>query len=170
MAEPQPKITAEEIAKRLQPTHLQAATAGSIKEAVEQETQGPAPQSPEDEAKADPRARNPYTFDFRWTDGRGQTWEGRFVTHMPTPLDLIRAGIMQARLLGNAPKDSVDAFTDEIAFMISRLSFTLDARPEWFNDPLGMTDAIPLIQAIYEEVASFEAFFRKHGTVKGKGA
>jgi len=170
MGQPQPKMTSAELAKRLTPTHLEQATAGSIKEAIEQETQGPPPQSPEDEAKADPRARNPYTFNFKWTDARGKLWEGRFVTHMPTPLDLIRAGIMQARLLGNAPKDSVDAYTDEIAFMISRLSFTLEERPEWFNDPLGMTDAIPLIQAVYEEVASFEAFFRVHGSLEGKSS
>lgn len=170
MGQPQEQITSDELERRLRPAHLENATAEGLKDKVAQETQGPPPQSPEDEAAADPRAQNPYGFEFQWTDHRGKAWTGRFVTHMPTPLDLIRAGVMQARLLASQPKDSLDAFTDEIAFMVSRLSFVLDERPDWFKDPLNMVDAIPLIQRIYEEVASFEAFFRRNGKVESKGA
>lgn len=166
----QPKMTAAELAERLKPTHLTGdTTAESLKEQIEEATQGPPPQSPEDELKNDPKAQNPYVFDFEWTDSRGHTWQGRFQTHMPTPLDIMRAGVMQSRLLGSAPKESLDAFTDEIAFMISRLSFCLDERPDWFTDPLSMVDGVPLIQAVYEEVAAYEAFFRRHGAVENKG-
>lgn len=168
--EAQQKLTPEELERRLTPTHLQDATAGSIKEAIEAETQGPPAQTPEEQIAADPRSRNPFAFEFKWTDQRGKLWEGRFVTHMPTPLDIMRAGVMQSRLLGSTPKESLDAFTDEVAFMISRLSFVLDERPDWFKDPLNMVDAIPLIQAVYEEVASFEAFFRRYGSVESNGA
>ena len=113
----------------------------------------------------DPKSGNPYTFPFSWTDARGKKWEGTFVTHFPTPQDLLKSGVAQARLLQGTPRDSLDAFTEEIAFMYSRLLFCLDEKPEWFNDPMNMIDGVPLIQAVYAEVFSFEQFFREHGTI-----
>jgi hypothetical protein len=161
------KLTPTELAERLRPKHLEDVTAADLAEEIERETQGPEPQTSEGQTEKDPRGRNPYTFDLDWTDPRGQRWQGRFVTHMPTPMDLMRAGVMQARLLGSTPRESVDAFTEEIAYIISRLSFVLDERPDWFVDPLSMVDAVPLLQQIYGEVASFEAFFRRHGQIEG---
>lgn len=160
------KLTPTELAERLRPKHLENVTTEGLAQEIERETQGPEPQAPEAEAEKDPRSSNPYTFDFDWTDPRGTRWQGRFQTRMPTPMDLMRAGVMQARLLGSAPRESVDAFTEEIAYIISRLSFVLIERPDWFADPLSMVDAVPLLQQIYGEVASFEAFFRRHGAVE----
>jgi len=135
------KLTAEEIAKRLTPTHLDGVTTESIKEDVEKASEAPTPEEKAKDPSKDPRARNPYVFPFSWTDSRGKKWEGNFTTHYPTPLDLLRAGTMQSRLLGGAPKESLDALTDEIAFIVSRLSFSLDDRPD------------------------FEQFFRQYGTI-----
>ncbi len=166
MTQPKPQTLEE----RLKPTHLiEAAQAEQIKETVEQETADLSAQAPEPDPGDDPKAQNPYVFDFEWTDPQGSVWKGRFQTHMPTPLDIIRAGVMQSKLLGGAPKASVDALTDEVAFMVSRLSFCLDERPDWFTDPLSLTDGIPLIQAVFEEVAAFEAYFRQHGKTQGQG-
>lgn len=166
----QKKLTPTELAERLRPKHLEDVTTEGLAQEIERETQGPEPQAPEVAAEEDPRSRNPYGFDFDWADPRGKRWQGRFVVHMPTPMDLMRAGVMQARLLGSTPRESVDAFTEEIAYIISRLSFVLDERPDWFADPLSMVDAVPLLQQIYGEVASFEAFFRRHGALESASA
>lgn len=163
------KLTAAEIVKRLTPDHLEDATVDSLKAEVEKATE---PETPEEKAKdpsKDPRARNPYAFRFSWTDSRGKKWEGHFITHYPTPLDLLRAGTMQSRLLGGAPKESLDALTDEIAFIVARLSFCLDERPEWFKDPLSMIDGVPLLQEVYKGVLDFEQFFRQYGTTTSGG-
>lgn len=163
------KLTPTELAERLRPTHLETVTTEEMAEQVSAETQGPEPQAPEVDAEKDPRSHNPYAFNFDWVDPRGRRWEGRFITHMPTPRDLMQAGVMQARMLGSTPRESVDVFTEEIAYIVSRLSFVLDERPSWFADPLSMVDAVPLLQQIYTEVASFEAFFRRHGKTEGEG-
>lgn len=164
MSETAKKLTPAELEERLRPKHLAPdTTIDDLKAKVAEQTQGPEPQTAATDIEKDPRAQNPYTFDFSWRDARGKLWEGRFQTHMPTPMDLMRAGVMQARLLGSTPKESLDAFTDEIAYMVSRLSFVLDTRPDWFANPIGLVDGVPLIQAVYEEVASYEAFFRQHG-------
>jgi hypothetical protein len=161
--EKQEKLTAAEITKRMIPTHLESVSADDLRAEVEKGMEGelPAEVAQED----DPRGRNPFTFKFDWTDTRGKKWVGTFTTHYPTPRDLLQAGTMQARLTGSAPKDSLDALTDEIAFIVARLSFCLDTRPDWFADPLSMVDGVPIMQAVYSEVLSFETFFRQHGTV-----
>lgn len=163
----QKKLTPEEVNRRLVPSHLANVTTESLKEAVQKETEPEAEEEAAVDPTKDPRARNPYTFQFDWTDTRGKRWQGSFTTHYPTPRDLLQAGTMQARLTGSTPKDSLDALTDEIAFIVSRLSFCLDNRPDWFGDPLSMVDGVPLLQAVYGEVLSFEQFFRKHGTTTG---
>jgi len=163
------KLTAAEIATRMTPTHLESVTTESLKEEVEKAMEAPSPEDQAKEPSKDPRARNPYTFQFSWADSRGKKWEGTFTTHYPTPLDLLRAGTMQSRLLGGAPKESLDALTDEIAFIVARLTFSLDDKPEWFKDPLSIVDGVPLLQAVYSEVLGFEQFFREHGSVAGSG-
>jgi hypothetical protein len=158
------RLTANDVAKRLVPSHLEEVSTEDMKAAVEKEVAPVEAAAPVDPAN-DPRAKNPYGFQFDWTDSRGKRWQGHFVTHYPTPRDLLQAGVMQTRLTGSVPKESLDALTDEIAFIVSRLSFCLDERPEWFTDPLSLIDGVPLLQAIFTEVMAFESFFREHGTV-----
>jgi hypothetical protein len=160
-------LTPEEIAKRLK---LDEVTTDELKEAVDATTDLPKPEEKEKDILKDPRATNPYPFEFNWTDSRGKVWTGHFRVHYPTPLDLLKAGSMQSRLLGGAPKESLDVLTDEIAFIVSRLSFCLDEKPGWFKDPLSIVDGVPLLQAVYAEVYSFENFFREHGNTESRGA
>lgn len=165
----QEKLTPEEMRQRFTPTHLlEADGVDSIKEATEKAMAkpdtGPAP-----DPSTDPRSQNPYTFQFDWTDARGHRWQGAFTVHYPTPMDIMRAGVMQARMNGSTPRDALDPLTDEIAFIVSRLSYTLDKRPGWFKDPTAIIDGVPLLQAVYERVVDFEQFFRQHGQVAGPG-
>lgn len=167
MTEKQERLTAEEVARRLTPTHLEKVSADDLKAQVERDMDGEAPEQAAVDPSKDPRAQNPYTFHFDWTDSRGKRWQGGFTTHYPTPRDLLQAGTMQARLTASTPKESLDALTDEIAFIMSRLAFCLDDRPTWFSDPLSIVDGVPLLQAVYGEVAAFEQFFRVHGSTEG---
>lgn len=159
-------LTAEEIAKRVIPTHY------TTEDAKAETLQAIAP--PEDAKSGvgtdNPRSQNPYTFAFDWVDSRGKRWLGSFTTHYPTPLDLLRAGAMRARLAGGAAQAALDELTDEIAFLVSRLTFCLDERPDWFADPLNIVDGVPLIQAVFAEVLSFEVYFRANGTIASTGA
>jgi len=157
------KETPESFKQRLTPTHLLDASATEdFKEQAEAAIGEDKPKADVDPDK-NPRSKNPYTFQFDWADSRGKKWVGSFTTHFPTPMDLVKAGVMQARMTGSTAKDSLDALTDEIAFMVSRLSYCLDKRPDWFKDPMSIIDGVPLIQAIYSEVVDFEQFFREHG-------
>ena len=155
------KLTPEILKARFEPTNytkpeelkieIDKAAVASVKEAPE---------------KYDPKSKNPYTFHFDWKDARGKAWQGTFVTHFPTPNDLLKAGVAQARLLQGMTRDSLDTYTEEIAFMYSRLLFCLDEKPDWFGNPMDMIDGVPLLQAVYAEVFSFEQFFREHGKVE----
>jgi len=156
-------VTPEELRQRLTPTHLmEATTTDDLKAQADDAVMADKPIAEQD-AKDDIRSRNPFTFPFDWKDTRGKQWKGVFTTHFPTPMDLVKAGVMQARMTGSTSKDSLDALTDEIAFIVSRLSYCLDKRPDWFKDPMSLIDGVPLIQAVYEKVVDFEQFFREHG-------
>lgn len=166
MSEKQERLTAEEVTRRLTPSHLATVSAEDLKLQIEQNMEREAPEEKPSDPSKDPKAQNPYTFAFDWADSRGKHWKGKFTTHYPTPRDLLQAGTMQARLTASTPKESLDALTDEIAFIVSRLAFCLDERPTWFQDPLSIIDGVPLLQAIYGEVMAFEQFFRLHGTTE----
>ena len=165
----QEKLTPEEMKRRFTPTHLiEAEGAEAIKEETDKvlaATSLAADPDPSD----DPRSHNPYTFQFEWTDTRGKKWTGSFTAHYPTPMDLMRSGVMQARMNGSTPKDALDPLSDEIAFIVSRLTYCLDKRPTWFKDPTAIIDGVPLLQAVYERVLDFEQFFREHGQITGPG-
>ena len=153
------KITPEILKARFEPEELKL----EINKAAPVSVREPAPKA------EDPKAKNPYTFHFDWKDARGKVWQGVFVTHFPTPNDLLKAGVAQARLLQGIPRESLDTYTEEIAFMYSRLLFCLEEKPEWFQNPMEMIDGVPLIQAVYAEVFAFEQFFREHGKVENLG-
>jgi len=165
----QDKLTPEEMKRRFTPSHLvEAEGEEALKEATEK-AMAPVDSEATPDLSEDPRSRNPYTFQFDWTDTRKKKWTGSFTVHYPTPMDLMRAGVMQARMNGSTPRDALDPLSDEIAFIVSRLSYCLDKRPTWFKDPTAIIDGVPLLQAVYERVLDFEQFFREHGQITGPG-
>ena len=165
----QEKLTPEEMKRRFTPSHLiEAESADAIKEATDK-AMAPADTDEKPDPIDDPRSHNPYTFQFDWTDTRGKKWSGAFTVHYPTPMDLMRSGVMQARMNGGTARDALDSLSDEIAFIVSRLTYCLDKRPTWFKDPTAIIDGVPLLQAVYERVLDFEQFFREHGQVTSPG-
>ena len=165
----QEKLTPEEMKRRFTPSHLvDVENVEDIKEATDKAMDTAEP-TPKTDLADDPRCRNPYTFQFDWADTRGKKWVGSFTTHFPTPMDIMRTGVMQARMNGSTPREALDQLSDEIAFIVSRLTYCLDKRPTWFKDPTTIIDGVPLLQAVYERVLDFEQFFREHGQVTGSG-
>jgi len=163
------KLSPEEMRRRFTPATLADAEGlETIKEAADK-AMAPADTAPVPDPVDDPRSRNPYTFQLDWTDTRGHRWQGSFTVHYPTPMDIMRAGVMQARMNGSTPRDALDPLSDEISFITSRLTYCLDKRPGWFKDPTTIIDGVPLLQAVYERVLDFEQFFREHGQTASPG-
>ena len=156
-------ITSQEIQNRFEAIDI------DLEAQAKQVTEETKPQEEKEEPKdltKDPRNKNPYHFNFKWKDARGKKWEGDFVTHMPTVRDLQNAGVLESKLNGGMPVHSIDNVTAELNFVLARLQYVLDERPNWFKDPFSIIDGSDLIQAVYAEVASFELFFRKHGKIE----
>lgn len=70
----------------------------------------------------------------------------------------LRMGTIRAKLLDGAPNQSVDAVTDDIAFMIAYLTVTLTKTPQWFN--FDNLDDYDDLRALYDEVYNFHTAFR----------
>lgn len=153
--------------KLTQPDHLRTlipeevdALKDAIGKKVEQLAEGDVPEK----ESTDPKAQREYTFDFRWKDGRGKVWAGKFTNKVLSIRDRQLVGIMRSNLAGGISPAALDALTAEINLMIAHLSFSLTARPKWAEDLLTLDD-VRLLQEIYMEVANHEATFlgyRKH--------
>lgn len=127
-----------------------------MKAQVEQTVAPEKPPVPEN----DPRHQKEYTFEFKWTDGRGKVWQGTFRNRILSMRERSMAGIMRARLAGGQPYESLDILTREINLMVAHMTFSLaeDDRPEWAKD-LNAIDDVRLLQALYDEVLKHENTF-----------
>lgn len=135
------------IAERLKPVHLDD-EAPNEEKAVQEN-----PEKPED-----PKNNREYTFRISHTDGRGTTYEGKFRNRVLTLGDRRRVGVIRARLADGLPPEALDEITNEINFMASHLTVSLQERPDWAKDLLGLDD-LGTLQAIFAEVADHEATF-----------
>lgn len=148
----------QDIVKRLAPTHLTEEITHSteqLKKEVEAATSEPTREPPTPD---DPRAKREYPFDFKWKSPNGKLWKGHFVNKILSIADRQNVGLMRARLGGGMPSDSLDGFTHEINLIIAHLTYSLVESPDWAQD-LRELNEVPLIQALYMEVASHEATF-----------
>lgn len=70
----------------------------------------------------------------------------------------LRMGTIRAKLLDGAPNQSVDAMTDDVAYMIAYLTVAFIKTPKWFNyDELDEYDDL---RELYDEVYNFQNAFR----------
>jgi hypothetical protein len=104
-----------------------------------------------------PKAKEEYTFQFSWKDGRGKLWEGEFTDKIMSIGTRQMAGALRARF-ATVSADRLDTFTSHINMMVSHMTFSLTARPEWAKDLRELTN-VDLLQALYEEVSSHEETF-----------
>jgi len=148
-------MSTEELAKRVKADHL---TDGGLAEEVKKAAEAP---PPEKTPETDPRLQKVYTFEFRWTDGRGKKWTGTFTNHILNIREQEMVGQMAARLRGGLSYDAMDAYTNELNLMLAHLTFSLEMRdrPDWAKD-LGEIDNVELLQALYAEVDLHQRTFR----------
>ena len=117
--------------------------------------------SPEKEKKSradDPRSHREFTFSINYIDANGKAWIGDFTTKILSIHERQKVGILRSQLGGGMPVESLDAMTVELNLMIAHLTFSLTARPKWAETLRNLED-FAVVQAIYTEVASHEAYF-----------
>jgi hypothetical protein len=149
-------IDKTEIASRMRAQHLEGLDEQEMKNDIEQAI----PPTPEKEVDSleNPKSNREYPFLFQWEDSKGKRWEGKFVNKILSVGEQSMVGVMRARLAAGAPIEALDPLTVEINLMIAHMTFSLVEKPEWANDLRGLLD-VGLLQAIYMEVSSHEAFF-----------
>lgn len=146
-------MNAAELQSRLAPKHLEAPEVQAIQETLIEDLPSKA-----ETPRPDPRDNREYPFDFKYTDGRGKVWKGRFVNRVLSIRDRQSVGVIRAGLAHNAPVAALDEMTQEINLIIGHLSVSLIERPDWAKD-LQALDDVRLLQELYLEVAQHEAHF-----------
>jgi hypothetical protein len=106
----------------------------------------------------DPRNQEQYTFTLRHQDARKKLWEGTFTTKILTIGERQLVGVMRSRFQGGAPLEGLDASTADLNLKLAHLSYSLVSYPRWAEKLRELKDP-GVIDAIYQEVASHEAFF-----------
>lgn len=106
----------------------------------------------------DPRNAEQFTFTLQHRDARNKLWEGTFTTKILTVGERQLVGVMRSRYQGGAPLESLDASTADINMKLAHLSYSLVNFPKWAEKLRELKDP-GVIDAIYREVASHEAFF-----------
>lgn len=151
----------DDIAARLQPTHLMGALnepTDELKRRAEEAVK--ALPTAEDEKKARMRERL-YTFEFKFTSKAGEEFSGTFTSKVPDVKTRGLIGVLRAQLGGGIPYSAMDPFTNELNLVVATLTFVLaDTKdmPGWAKDLRAIIDADVLF-ALYEEVSAHETTF-----------
>lgn len=127
-----------------------------VKGTLEREDKGP--EKGVKRRSDDRRSHREFTFSLNFMDETGKAWLGEFTTKILSIHDRQRSGILRAQLGGGLPLESFDAVTAELNMIMAHLTFSLTQRPPW-AESLRTLDDPSILQAIYAEVASHEAFF-----------
>ena len=146
-------MESDEFIRRQEASHLQDTSA--LKEEVEKSVKG---QGEKTIDLKDPKAAKSYTFSLDYTDAHGKTWAGSFTTKILSIGERQLVGALRARMSGGAQVESLDALTVEINLMLAHLAYSLTDKPKW-ADNLAELEDVGVVQAIYSEVASHEAYF-----------
>jgi hypothetical protein len=109
-----------------------------------------------------------FSVDY-YSEAKDQRYAGRFTVKKLTIGDLSRLGSRKAQLCGGMSYDpetskGIDPGTAMLNEMIAHCEIALVDKPEWF-DAEKIID-VGLLNAVYEEVASFEANFLARPKVK----
>lgn len=118
-------------------------------------------QKPAPSIADDPKMRDTYAFDIKWTDGREKVWSGRFVNKILSIRERKMFANLLTRQTGNAPLGSIPENAFTLVYTTCWMDISLQARPEWFRDMDSLLDE-GLIEAVFEEVAAHERCFHGH--------
>ena len=158
-----------EIQDRLNPAHLSTEAIKDDLKAQDESTE----EVKDEKIANNPRAQEKYTFQLKYKDARGHTWTGEFTSKILNQQERAAASIMQARLAGTVPYESLNPLARELALIRAHLAYSLvtveDTGPKW---AVKLDDILDpgVLQALYEEVASHEHFFLGWGEFAGKSS
>jgi len=146
------------------PAHITQATeeaTKSLKEKIIDNSAEIQRQADED----DPKTKEEYTFQFKYSNGRGKTWRGEFTNRIISMQDRQIIASLQAQWQGAMPHAAIDPDLATFNFILAHLavSLKLGKGTDWAKDLRALHDP-DLIQALYEEVSLHEATF--HGRIK----
>jgi len=98
----------------------------------------------------------------------GKNYRGQFTTQKLNIGKTITLGVRKTQLaagLSYNPESGrgLPSIQDLLCEMVAHCEVALMAKPSWFDDPLELVD-MEILQAVYEEVISFENQFRNGTT------
>ncbi len=149
----------DDLTARLDPTHL-APDLPDSDEDLRKEVEAEVEPAKAAEARDASDLRNEERFSFRvdYVDARGEPWEGAFVTKILNVGERQQVGVLRSRFQGGAALESLDAYTADINSKVAHMMLSLVDKPKWAKDLRKLLDP-GVLDAIYREVASHEAFF-----------
>ena len=109
----------------------------------------------------DPRMRETYAFEIKWTDARGGVWSGQFLNKILSIRERKLFANLLTRQTGNAPLGSIPESSFTLVYTTCWLDISLQKRPEWFTNIDNLLDE-GLVEAVFEEVAAHERSFHGH--------
>jgi len=148
----------EEVIKDFEPEHITKQLPKSTKEMKEEIAENMDTKPKEKHPKDDPRSQKEYTFQFRYESPNGKVWTGQFTNKILSIAEQQAVGVARAKFGGGMPYESLDPLSREINMITAHMSFSLIKWPDWAEDLRAILE-IPLLQALYTEVASHEATF-----------
>lgn len=149
------KITAQSLAERLEPTHL-----SEVKAQVDEADKKLNAKEEEANVGPNPRDAEEYPFSIHYVDARKKVWKGDFVNKILTIRERRLTGPLQAKLLLGEDLASLPKSAVELAAIQAHLTYSLKEAPAWLDDVDNLNDP-QILYAIYEEVASHEAYFHR---------
>lgn len=162
-----------DLTKKLSMDHL-SLDDDELRSQLEAETQADEEKKAEKEKppekKADPRDKETYTFNFKWTSGRGVTYSGTFTNKILAIGEKQQVSVLESNFNGGQPYDSIESMQQIINRGIAHMTFSLVSREkmvpkDWAKNLRKLHDE-NLVIALFGEVSAHEAIF--HGRVEAQ--
>ena len=87
---------------------------------------------------------------------------GTFIAGIPTIAQRIQIGVIRARMLGGVASQSVDNFTDDLAFMVAYLQVVIKKHPSWWA--IEDMDDVVAIREMFTQVTDWVNSFQRKDT------
>jgi len=84
---------------------------------------------------------------------------GDFTIKFPSIMERVGIGVKRAKILDGAQSQSMDKFSDDLAFMVAYLDTVLEERPKWFN--FEQLDTVAELNNLFWEASSFINSFQR---------
>lgn len=87
---------------------------------------------------------------------------GTFVAGIPTIAQRIQIGVIRARMLGGVASQSIDNFTDDLAFMTAYLQVVIKKHPSWWV--IEEMDDVVALREMFTQVTNWVNSFQRKDT------